>query len=74
MNEGSNGFTYLIGLMTVVFCSFEAVRLDGIQAAGVGFIALNWTTMLIVWLGLLADANKESVTFLRYARKALFRE
>ena len=63
------GFINGIVLATVVFCGYEAVHLGGMQAAGFAFIALNWTTMLIIYLEMLADINNKSALFLQNAWK-----
>ena len=58
---------------TAIICSYEAVRLPGIQSLVVGFIAGNWAAMWLIWASLMASINFESVKFLQRAQQYVAR-
>ena len=58
-------------LGTAIICSYEAVRLHGIQSLALGFIAVNWASMWLIWIGLLASINSGSVKFLKKAEQCI---
>ena len=62
-----------MALTTAVICSYEAVRLPGIQSLALGLIAVNWTTMWLIWISISAAINSESAKFLQDAQKIVAR-
>ena len=58
-------------LATAIICFYEAVRLPGIQSLALGFIALNWAGMWLLWISLLASINSESVKFLKKVERCV---
>ena len=58
---------------TAIICSYEAVRLPGIQSLVVGFIAGNWAAMWLIWIGLMASINLQSRKFLQRAQQYVAR-
>ena len=58
-------------LSTAIICSYEAVRLPGIQSVVLGLIALNWVGMWIVFVSLFASINAGSIKFLEKAEECV---
>ena len=54
------GVHHVVAVITIVFCNYEAVSLEGVHALGLGFISCSWTFLLFMFLNLLVEVNHRS--------------
>ena len=64
------GPSHVIAMITITFCNYEALMVDGVLALGLGFIALSWAAMLLLWLDLIAEVNRRSELLLVHVKQA----
>ena len=65
----ANGVCHIVAIFTIVFCNYEAVRLGGMIAIGLGLMSLSWATLLLIWLDLVAEINRQSQLLLGHVER-----
>ena len=64
------GVSHVTAIMTISFCNYEAVRLSGTAALGMGFSSLCFTMNILVFIDLIAEVNRQSQLFLVQVRRS----
>ena len=40
--------SHVTAMITIIFCNYEALMVEGVVAVGLGFIALSWAAILLI--------------------------